>query len=72
MKQGVFEANPCAGMKLKVQDGDREGRVPYDSEDLKRLFNSPLYAKTPRIPKAARAAAGQWLPLLGLYTGARL
>jgi integrase len=72
MKQGVVEANPCAGMKLKVQDGDREGRVPYDSEDLKRLFNSPLYAKIPRIPKAARAAAGQWLPLLGLYTGARL
>jgi integrase len=72
MKQGVVEANPCARMKLKVQDGDREARAPYDGADLQRLFNSLLYAKTPNIPKAARGMAGQWLPLLGIYTGARL
>jgi integrase len=72
MKQGVVEANPCMGMKLKVQDGDRVERMPYQPEDLKRLFSSSLYAKTPKIPKAARGPAGQWLPLLGLFTGARL
>ncbi len=40
IKQGVLDANPCAGMKLKVQDGDRERRVPYEAADIERLFSS--------------------------------
>ncbi len=72
INQSVVEDNPCAGMKLKEKDKDRQPREPYDRSDIARLLLSPLFTSPPRIPRGGQGAAAQWLPLLGLYTGARL
>ncbi len=72
INQSVVEDNPCAGMKLKEKDKDRQPREPYDRSDIARLLRSPLFTSPPKIPRGGQGAAAQWLPLLGLYTGARL
>jgi integrase len=46
---------------------DQQTRVPYSTDQLKQLFYSEHYTKG----KVSRAA-DYWLPLLALFTGARL
>ena len=75
-KQGYFEANPMwsnpvSGMKLEGGPDAEEERVCYDPADLKTIFTSPVYSEGAR-PRAAGGDAAKWLPLLGLFTGARL
>jgi integrase len=71
-KQTIVDSNPCLDMKLDVPDEQRNERDPYSADDVNRLLRSRLYAPPVKIPRAAGAHAGQWLPLLGLLTGARL
>jgi integrase len=62
--------NPFYGMeKLAVPRGEVE--KPYTVEELKAIFNSPIYTEGYR-PTRFNGEASYWLPLLGLYTGARL
>ena len=63
--------NPVRGVKLATGRVAREKRLPYDMDDLNRIFASPVYTKGDR-PKAGAGDAAFWLPLLGLFTGARL
>jgi integrase len=46
-------------------------RQPFSLSDLQAIFSSPVYANGER-PKGGRLEAAYWLPLLGLFTGARL
>jgi integrase len=46
-------------------------RCPYDHHDLRKIFSSPLYLLQDR-PKGGGGEAAVWLPVLALYTGARL
>jgi len=61
-------ADPVSGMRLKVP---RSTRRPWEPEELSVLFSSPIYRKGAR-PKGGKGEAAFWLPLLALYTGARL
>lgn len=62
--------NPCAEMeKLPVPRGEVE--KPYNIQELQTIFNSPVYAQGFR-PKRFNGGSVFWMPLLGLYTGARL
>jgi integrase len=54
--------------KVKVQ---KKARLPYEIEDLNRIFSCPIYASGER-PQGGAGEASYWLPLLALYTGARL
>ena len=65
------EANPAAGMRVRDPEPNREKRLPYDAGDLKAIFGSPVYASGER-PAAGAGQAAFWLPLLALFTGARL
>lgn len=60
--------DPFAGRRLPKQKSTRE---PFDSDDLQRLFNSPIYTHGAR-PIGGQGEAAFWLPLLSLFTGARL
>ncbi|EEA91783.1 site-specific integrase, partial [Pseudovibrio sp. JE062] len=72
-------ANLFKGLKIKIKQSARDQRDPFTSEELKAIFSAPLYTgcKSLRfwkqegslIPKDAGA---YWVPLIGLYTGARL
>jgi integrase len=60
--------DPVAGMRLKVP---RFKRRPWEPEELSVLFGSPIYTQGAR-PKGGKGEAAYWLPLLALYSGARL
>nr|WP_276511590.1 site-specific integrase [Rhodomicrobium udaipurense] len=55
-------------MLLEDKPSDRE---PWTPEDLRGLFASPVFSAGER-PRGGGGDAAYWLPLLGLYTGARL
>jgi integrase len=72
-KNGVISdeapwADPVAGMRLKEP---RSKRRPWEPEELSVLFGSPIYVQGAR-PIGGKGEAAYWLPLLALYSGARL
>jgi integrase len=81
---GIGE-NPFDGMKPVDLKAAKEKRRSYDADDLAAIFSSPLFtgnqeAKAGAMAVLRRAKPGSrvvrdkffWLPLLALYTGARL
>ncbi|WP_418133103.1 DUF6538 domain-containing protein [Variovorax sp. 375MFSha3.1] len=58
---------------LDIKTRTENPRRPWTDEELKVLFASPLHT-TYALPKARNGGreAAYWIPLLGLYTGARL
>ncbi len=64
VKHGYLGINYAAGKKPKAKPSSYEKFTP---DDLKRLFGSPLYRDA-----AYDEAFKYWLPVLALFTGARL
>ncbi|MDX7953467.1 site-specific integrase [Lichenihabitans sp. Uapishka_5] len=64
--------NPVQGLQLPVKASDKQVRRPYTNEEMERIFRTAVYGAPPRIPAAGGAWAAWWLPLLSLFTGARL
>lgn len=62
-----------AAENIRVHDADvaKNKRKPFDEDALKKLFGGPVHAVGER-PRAGMGEASYWLPLLALYTGARL
>jgi integrase len=60
-------SDPFARMRLEEDEPDRE---PFTIAELKLIFASSVFTQGER-PKGGRGAASYWLPLLGLFTGAR-
>ncbi len=67
----LISFNPCRDVKYKLKVGDVQKRPPYSIADLRVIFQSTIYSQGLR-PKGGGEEAAYWLPLLGLYTGARL
>jgi integrase len=61
-------ADPVAGMRLKEP---RSKRRPWEPEELSLLFGSAIYRLGER-PQGGKGEAAYWLPLLALFSGARL
>ena len=72
VKHGYITVNPCAGLALALKAGDQLARHCYDLNDLKKIFATKVYEEPSRIAKSGAGDAARWLPLLGLFTGARL
>lgn len=70
--EGYADANPCTHVKFNLKESDKTIRVSFDEQDLSRLFASPVYADPTYRPKGGCGEAAFWLPLLSLYSGARL
>ena len=69
-KNRKLAINPCADMKkLPIPLGEVE--KPYTIQELSTIFNSPVFTHGERL-KRFEGDATYWMPLLGLYTGARL
>jgi integrase len=74
--QGYLDAfpswsNPAADMKMHNPADEEDGRLPYDAEDLMLIFNSPLFRSSER-PRGGGGEAAKWLPLIALFSGARV
>ncbi len=65
--EGIIPENPAQGVSVKVSEEEKSlGKgVAYSADDLKAIFSHPVFAQEPWDHKA-------WLPILALYTGARL
>lgn len=68
---GFRADNPATGMRVTDSRAEKEKRLPFDPGDLQAIFGSPVFTQGDR-PKAGCGEAAFWLPLLALYTGARL
>ncbi len=67
----LIASQPATGISVLDPDADRNKRRPFDRASLAAVFGSPVYSEGAR-PAQGRGEAAYWLPLLALYTGARL
>lgn len=67
----IIDTNPTDGIKVASKRLAKDARTTYDANALASVFRSPVFASDLR-PKAGAGEAAYWLPLLALYTGARL
>ena len=70
IKEDHIEINPCKGQLLPVK-GRALDRVPYDVEDLNRIFASGIYLDDERWTGGG-GEAQFWFPLIALLAGPRL
>jgi integrase len=68
---GNIEGNPVQGVRVDKPRVQSEPRKPFSDEDLRKIFSSPVYSNH-EIPSGGKRDAAIWLPLLALFTGARL
>lgn len=69
-QRGYIQENLLKGVKIKAKNQNirqRDERQRFDEQDLNAIFNSGYY-----INESYKRTYMYWLPLLGLYTGARL
>ena len=67
---GKLDKNPFLGM-TKLSIPEKEAESPYTILELQTIFNSPVFTQGYR-PKKLSGESTYWLPLLSLYSGARL
>lgn len=76
VKRKYLKENPFIELKIADDRNPEDEKDPFSTEDLSRLFNSPLYnhrdfqKEFKRIHRSGKNRF--WLPILGLYTGMRL
>jgi integrase len=63
--------NPASGVKVKGAKVTADPRLSYSINDLNMIFRFPIFTEDER-PQAGAGEAAKWLPLLALFTGARL
>lgn len=71
VSEDLIPSNPANGVKANVTTSEDDERKPFPLDTLNTIFNSPVYAKGDK-PLGGSGEAAYWLPLLGLFTGARL
>ena len=67
VREGYCDKNPFDGLRVKRRGKVSQERQAFSDADLRALFDKTRYA-----PKGGPKPNQYWLPLLGLYTGARL
>lgn len=70
-KARLIPSNPASGVSIDAKRDPEDDVQPFDLPALRAIFSSPIYTKDER-PDAGAGEAAYWLPLLALYTGARL
>ena len=66
-----ISTDPSAGVSAPIRVVGERPRGPWPTDALNVLFSSPVYRDGFR-PLGGGGAAAYWLPLMGLFTGARL
>ncbi len=79
MNEGYLDRNPLKGLKLPDPMRKRDKRNPFSTEQLRRIFNAPIYtgcrddANGYAVPGDQRPRRARfWVPLIALFSGLRL
>jgi integrase len=64
-------SNAGHGISIKGAAAAGNKRLPFDQTDLQAIFSSPVFTEGAR-PTPGRGEAVYWLPLLALFSGARM
>ncbi len=67
----LITTNVASGVRVARNKVEKKARLPYEIDDLNKIFSCPIYTVGER-PQGGGGEAAYWLPLLALYTGARL
>lgn len=67
MRYGRTDLNPARGMLIRNPKRANEERKAFSDDDLRKLFRSPEYTQS-----GHRHPYQFWVPLIALYSGARL
>jgi integrase len=68
---GYRNDNPAQRIKASGPKATGPSRIAYSIDDLKIIFSNPVFVAGVR-PKGGGGEAAKWLPLLALFTGARM
>lgn len=68
---GLIDSNPAVGIRAKVPKVTKVPRLPYSDEELRTILAFPIFTQQAR-PKGGGGEAAKWLPLLAMFSGARL
>jgi integrase len=79
VNEELLARNPARGLRLPDPINKRDKRSPFDREQLHAIFNAPLYRGCVDGGRGYNKAGSQrprnarfWVPLIALFTGARL
>jgi hypothetical protein len=61
-------SDPFADIRIEEDESER---APFETKELQAIFNTPVFTDGER-PEGGQGEAAFWLPLLALFTGARL
>lgn len=70
--------NPLEGMNVAVSSNAQDDRHPFSTEQLTKIFTSPIYKGCQSTGRRTQPGelvikdSQYWVPLIGLYSGARL
>ncbi|MGR5175956.1 site-specific integrase [Vibrio mediterranei] len=67
LQMELTDINPFKGMRFKKTRKDNEAKNAYSQTDLQKLFSTEIHTQN-----RYKHPHYYWLPLLGLFTGARL
>jgi len=67
----LIHENPFKEVKLIKPSRTEKARVSFTSEEIEKIFDSPVF-KTGFRPKGGAGEAAAWLPLIAYMTGMRL
>lgn len=74
-KRGFITVNPAVDLSIPIRVDARDERDAFTSDGLRRVFSLPHYDNQSKLRVDAKVKPYHchfWIPLLGLYTGARL
>ncbi|WP_168157323.1 hypothetical protein [Erythrobacter sp. QSSC1-22B] len=79
VNEELLARNPARGLRLPDPVNKRDKRLPFEREQLHAIFNAPLYRRCIDGGRGYNKVGNQrprnarfWVPLIALFTGARL
>ncbi|MGP8261418.1 MAG: site-specific integrase [Rhodoblastus sp.] len=67
-----LSGDPSVGLRLPIEDCDVLERHPFTPPLLYKVRASPVFQNPPKVSKGGCGAAAFWMPLISLYSGARV
>ena len=79
VNEELLTRNPARGLRLPDPVNKRDKRLPFDREQLHAIFNAPIYRGCVNGERGYNQVGNErprnaryWVPLIALFTGARL